>query len=482
MGDSNVAEFPTWALQPRAETGATSFLTKYPEYDGRGTIIAIFDSGKDFMKNLMHLCSLVILVAGIDPGAGGMAVTSDGKPKIIERIDASGGGDVDMSKEVTAEDGKITGLTGKKLTVPKRGCNTNKFRIGVKRVFALYPKPLKDRMLKERLEKLWDPGHKENLAKVTNQIQEFEAAKSSTGDVITGVEKLNKDNLDAMLDLLNQTDKKLRENGDTIDLGPTFDIVSFHDGQTWNVIIDNTQDGDLDKALRLRPFGETQDFASLNKHDNLNVSVNVYDGGKTVQIVSVCSSHGTHVASIAAANFPEAPEKNGLAPGAQIVSISIGDHRVGGMETGTALVRGMTWLMQKQKEGLKVDLINMSYGEHSHWSNAGKIGDMMAEVINNYGITWIVSAGNDGPALCTVGTPPDIATNTAIGVGAYVTPEMMVSMYSSREKLPPTPYTWTSRGPTIDGDRGVTICAPGGAITSVPQYLLRGTQVSKIIL
>ena len=38
--------FPCWALQPRRETGATAFLAKYPEYDGRGTIIAIFDSGQ----------------------------------------------------------------------------------------------------------------------------------------------------------------------------------------------------------------------------------------------------------------------------------------------------------------------------------------------------------------------------------------------------------------------------------------------------
>ena len=40
---------------------------------------------------------------------------------------------------------------------------------------------------------------------------------------------------------------------------------------------------------------------------------------------------------------------------------------------------------------------------------------MMNEVINKYGVVWVASAGNNGPALCTVGTPPDIATNTVIG-------------------------------------------------------------------
>ncbi len=46
MEGSTVGEFPTWVLQPRTETGARQFLSKYPEYDGRGTIMAILDSGK----------------------------------------------------------------------------------------------------------------------------------------------------------------------------------------------------------------------------------------------------------------------------------------------------------------------------------------------------------------------------------------------------------------------------------------------------
>ena len=49
---------------PKEEIGALRFLKEHANYDGRGVICAIFDTG-------------------VDPGAAGLQFTSDGKPKVL---------------------------------------------------------------------------------------------------------------------------------------------------------------------------------------------------------------------------------------------------------------------------------------------------------------------------------------------------------------------------------------------------------------
>lgn len=449
MSDQVDCEFPVWGLLPKKETGVQSFLNKFPEFDGRGITIAIFDSG-------------------VDPGAPGLQVTTEGKPKVIERYDCSGAGDVDTSVVVRAQDGKIQGVSGRQLKIPSTWKNpSGDYHIGIKNAFDLYPSKLRERIEKERKENLWDHGHKAAVSKATRELQEFEAKNTSN---LSPADKLQKEDLEARVDVLTSLDKKYN------DVGPAYDCIVFHDGEMWRACLDTSECGDLEKCKVLGEYSKTQEFAVLTKSDLLNYSINVHNEGNTLEVVSMCSTHGTHVASIAAAYFPDEPERNGVAPGAQIVSLTIGDNRLGSMETGTALVRAMIKVMERTQNN-KIHVINMSYGEHAHFSSSGRIGELMNEVVNKYGVIWVASAGNHGPALCTIGTPPDISTSIIIGVGAYVSPDMMVAEYSLREKQPGMPYTWTSRGPTIDGDFGVTVCAPGGAITSVPNFTLRNSQL-----
>jgi hypothetical protein len=48
-------QFPTRHVMPKEETQAAQFVSEHPEYDGRGVVVAIFDSG-------------------VDPGADGLRV------------------------------------------------------------------------------------------------------------------------------------------------------------------------------------------------------------------------------------------------------------------------------------------------------------------------------------------------------------------------------------------------------------------------
>jgi tripeptidyl-peptidase-2 len=178
------------------------------------------------------------------------------------------------------------------------------------------------------------------------------------------------------------------------------------------------------------------------------------------------------VAAISAAYFPGEENLNGVAPGAQIVSLKIGDNRLGSMETGRGLVRAAIEMVR-----LKVDIANMSYGEACSMPNYGTFLNLLTnEVINKANIVFVTSAGNAGPALSTVGAPGGFASGV-ISVGAYVTSSMMEAEYALLENVTERPYTWSSRGPALDGDFGVDIYAPGAAITSVPQFTIQNAQL-----
>lgn len=430
--------FPTAGLLPKAETGVPRFLQRHPEFDGRGVTVAIFDTG-------------------VDPGAEGLQTTSNGLPKIVDLVDATGSGDVDMATVQKAAAGTLTGLTGKKLKLPDLLKNpSGDFRLGVKRGWEIFNGELEGRLKKVRRE-AWDLGQRKAELDVKQKIKEWDAAHPSP----TPADRLARADLDVRLEVL----KTLEAQYD--DPGPLYDCVVFNDGQVWRALIDTDEDGDLTDEKPLTDFARERGWSTFGSEDRQNFGVNIYDDGKRLSIVTDSGAHATHVAGIVSANYPQQPELNGMAPGAQIVSVKIGDSRLGSMETGMALLRALQVVLRN-----KCDLINMSYGEPTSRPDRGLISQSFADLVQKQGVIFVSSAGNAGPSLTTLGAPGG-TTSWLFSVGAYLSPEMMAAQYSQRQPVPEMPYPFTSRGPTRDGDLGVTICAPGGAVAPVPQWTLR---------
>lgn len=449
FGDS-AAKAEQESLIPKRETGVLEFLKKHPSFDGRDTVIAIFDTG-------------------VDPAAAGLLKTSTGERKIVDVIDATGSGDVDTSHTVEAtKEGTLEGLSGRTLTLPNKLKNpSKKFHLGLKRAKDLFHGGVNSRISRLRssewqreLNQIRDQRTKDRRA--AEAKGERSAFKKAAADLSLS----EKDEI-AREQLL----ESLESNYAKSDPGPIYDCVVWSDGKQFHVIVDTDEDGDLADEKILRPFGIAGEFGTLSEEEASTFAVQVYEKGNLLSIVTVSGSHGSHVAAIAAAHFPEAPHRNGVAPGARILSIKIGDTRTGGSSTGVGEMRGVAACAQ-----YKADIMNASWGGASQYQDGQDANARLYNLlVEKYGVTGFVSAGNSGPALSTLGSPGGEASSI-IGVGAYVSSEMARVLYSQTSKAPSTAYNFSARGPCRNGDLGVDITGPGGAHASLAYDELRNSQ------
>ncbi len=429
---------PFTALIPKRATGAAQFLEDHPQYDGRGVVVAIFDTG-------------------VDPGAPGLQTTPDGRPKIVDVIDGSGSGDVRTTTEVELKNGQLTGLTGRTLKIPaKWKSRAGKYRLGMVEAWRIFPRDLVSRLTAKRRE-AWDIQQRKRTQTAEQAVANWDKAHPKP----TKEQLLERDDLAARLTQLKTLQAKYR------DPGPIHDCLVFHNGERWMASVDTDEDGDFSDEKLMTNFRVNRDYGTFGGEAQMNFATNIYRDGDLLSVVVDCGAHGTHVAGIVAAHFPKQPELNGLAPGAQIVSVKIGDTRLGSSSTGTGQMRGLISVLQN-----KCDVINMSYGGPSPRPDVGRIYTEYANIVNRHGVIFCASAGNNGPALSTVGSPGG-TTSALLGIGASVTPQMMLDQYGMRATRKDMQYTWSARGPALDGDLGVDLTAPGGAIAPVPNWQLR---------
>lgn len=395
-----MSEFPAVDLIPKRETNALDFCEKY---DGSNVKVGILDTG-------------------VDPGAAAISFMADGTtPKLLDVIDCTGSGDVDVSTVVNLvrkdDYCECEGLSGRTLRLPaswkleplpsdEEGTRLSQVKVGILQAFRLFPTKLKRRVQAER-SKIF----REQMQAHTDDLK---ARLADVSKPKTFEETRKRDDIQALLDVVE--DKEWDE-----DPGPVFDCVVFWDGQDWRAVVDTTETGDLSTLTPMTDFDKERQFTRMGVLDQMNFAVHFYDDASILSIVSDASPHATHVAGITAA---AEGERSGVAPQAQLVSFKIGDSRLGSMETGASLVRALIQAIR-----LKCDVINLSYGEGCVLPNTGRFIELANDLVRKYNITFVSSAGNNGPAISTVGAPGG-TSSCCIGVAAYVSPAMMKAGYS----------------------------------------------------
>lgn len=438
--------FPVAGILPKDEIGVAQLLGEKPYLDGRGQIVAVLDQG-------------------VDPGAAGLRVTSEGKTKVIDIIDTTGSGDVDttsVAKVEVNEDGSkyITGLTGRKLQLPEAWLNASEiWNIGIIDLRKIFPSYLKTRMNQTCKDENWLPKYNSALADAQEELNKVQGS-----DVSILKNHMIKESAKETLEALKKLNTGWKNNSFIAD------VVVWNNGDGLVACLDTSFTGNLATSKVMNDYATHHEWAQLSEETQLNYNFKIFSE-KLVQVVCPSGSHGTHVAGIVAACHPEESDKNGIAPGAQIISVKIGDSRLNTLETQAGFIRGL-----RAAANGGASIANFSYGEPAKYFRQGASVKELKECYLKKQMLFITSAGNSGPALTTVGAPASI-TDHLMSVGAFAAPSTHLPCYSLKEQGGEINYTWSSRGPTHDGGVGVNVSAPGVAITAVPTATLMNNQL-----
>ncbi|MFD3942345.1 S8 family serine peptidase [Streptomyces sp. NPDC058579] len=271
----------------------------------------------------------------------------------------------------------------------------------------------------------------------------------------------------------------INRDGDTADL---FGLL--YDPATGTVRVDTDQNNDFTDNAPMKPYKDgnqvgyfgtdnpatevvekTPFVVEIRKDVAMDPLGGTWVGKKAdfVNIGVVESSHGTHVAGITAANSLFGGKMNGAAPGAKIVS-SRACTWTGGC-TNTALTEGMTDLVVNRG----VDIVNMSIGGLPAQNDGDNVrARLYTRLIDQYGVQLIISAGNSGPGINTIGDPG--LADKVVSVGAAISKSTWAANYGSAVSKSYAMFPFSSRGPREDGGFTPTITGPGSSVNTIPTW------------
>lgn len=377
-------------------TGVEAFRTAHPEYDGRGTIVLILDTG-------------------VDMGVDGLITTTTGERKVIDVQDFTGQGDTPFFiAEIDEQNGKEIFINEKK-NFKVAGANklklnsmNDKYFIGV---------------LKESL---------------------WKNSGSHAGDI--------------------------NGNGTKDDL---FFFVTFQvnkNGRSyWVVFIDTNNNGDISDEKPLRNYKENYDSFTIPNKSGLakfTLGLNIFPELRKVSFFFDDGSHGTHCAGISTGNRIGNTDFYGVAPGAKVIGLKIGNNNYsGGATVAQSMQKAYLYADKISKERNEPCIINMSFGVGSEIEGNADIELFLADLVKKNPYLYIsTSNGNEGPGLSTCGMPS--ASCSIFSTGAVLAKEVGNDLYGTTLNKDIILH-FSSRGGEV---KKPDVVAPGACVSTVPNF------------
>ena len=261
-------------------------------------------------------------------------------------------------------------------------------------------------------------------------------------------------------------------NGDG-DIEDVYVMVAFETSEAdetfWIVYLDLNGNGDISDDKPLRNYKEKFDAFSIEHPDGLpplTMGLNVLPDEKIVSFHFDDGSHGTHVAGIAGGNHIGGINLNGIAPGAKMMSLKLGNNLYSGGATVTESMKKAYLYADKISKEAKVPcIINMSFGIGSEIEGHAEMEEFLENLTKENPYLYIsLGSGNEGPGISTPGLPS--ASSAVFSSGAILTQEVGRDLYGATLNRDVILY-FSSRGGEVSKP---DVCSPGACTSTVPNW------------
>ena len=366
---------------------------------------------------------VAVLDTGVDPSVPGLDRCPDGSVKVVEARDFTGQGNLELQKPEAALEGQEPILKTSQGVVRGAG--------------ALSPVPAGDSLL-------------------LGFVQEEDFKNSAVRDLVDDGSEQGRFAL-----LLGQTP------------------------EGWRYWVDSDGDGSLADEVARQDYAAAQEYfffggrGGEESRPPMAFSAHLMPRKRLVQLHFADGSHGSHVAGIAA-GFGIFGQKgfDGVAPGAKVLSLKIGDNTLAGGSTRSgSMLAALKFAGRWSKQHQTPVIANISYGIGSEGEGDSDIEVELDHLLLEYPLLAVAtSAGNAGPGLSTAGTPG--GASLAFTAGALLTRGNAEALYGERPDRDLV-FHFSSRGGEAPKPDGLT---PGAALSTVPAWewgaVMRGTSMA----